>query len=77
MMNKDWVRWPRGDPEYQEALGKFIDMVNEKLGNPEVFSCPCVDCKNLDKPLPAKIVYAHLLRRGMDPTYTKWIFHGE
>ncbi|XP_026420318.1 uncharacterized protein LOC113316323 [Papaver somniferum] len=76
-MNKDWVHWPRGDLPYQEALKNFIDTVCQRLGNPSEFSCPCVDCKNLTFPLPPKEVHLHLLKRGWDPTYTEWVFHGE
>ncbi|XP_026458599.1 uncharacterized protein LOC113359135 [Papaver somniferum] len=65
------------DLPYQDALQNFIDTVCQKLGNPYEFSCPCVDCKNLALPLPPKRVYFHLLKRGMDPTYTEWVFHGE
>ncbi|XP_026398955.1 uncharacterized protein LOC113294792 [Papaver somniferum] len=76
-MNKDRVHWPRGDLPYQEALKNFIDTVCQRLGNPSEFSCPCVDCKNLTFPLPPNEVHLHLLKRGWDPTYTEWVFHGE
>ncbi|RZC48392.1 hypothetical protein C5167_041334 [Papaver somniferum] len=37
-----------GTPKYQDAFTSFIDMVNGKLGNPEIFiSCHCVDGRNL------------------------------
>ncbi|XP_026460716.1 uncharacterized protein LOC113361826 [Papaver somniferum] len=52
-------------------------MVREKLGNPPKFSCSCVDCKNLAEPLPPCTVHLHLLKRGMDPTYTECVLHGE
>ncbi|MCL7031572.1 hypothetical protein MKW94_005373 [Papaver nudicaule] len=77
MMNKDWVRWPRGGVPYQDAVKKFVHLACEKLGNPSKLSCPCVDCKNLAAPLPPKTVHLHLLQRGMDQTYTEWVLHGE
>ncbi|XP_026420129.1 uncharacterized protein LOC113316121 [Papaver somniferum] len=52
-------------------------MAREKLGNPPKFSCPCVDCKNLAEPLPPCTVHLLLLKRGMDPTYSEWVLHGE
>lgn len=62
---------------YQDAVKKFVELTCEKLGNPSKFSCPCVDCKNLAEPLPPSTVHYHLLQRGMDPTYTEWVLHGE
>lgn len=76
-MNKEWIHWPRGEKPYQDAAQYFVDMVWEKLGKPAAFGCPCVDCKNLALPISPKKVYLHLLRRGMDPTYTEWFMHGE
>ncbi|KAI3917657.1 hypothetical protein MKW98_021419 [Papaver atlanticum] len=50
---------------------KFMDMVNEKLENPKIFGCPCVDCKYLVMRIPASSgkVFCHLLQQGIVPTY--------
>ncbi|XP_026452259.1 uncharacterized protein LOC113352677 [Papaver somniferum] len=72
MMNKDW-----GEVPYQNAVKKFVELAHEKLGNPSKFSCPYVDCKNLAAPLPTGTIHMHFLKRGMDPTYTEWVLHGE
>ncbi|KAI3891896.1 hypothetical protein MKX03_026304, partial [Papaver bracteatum] len=66
-----------GGLPYQDALKNFIDIVCQKLGNPSKLSCPCVDCKNLALPLPPDAVHLHLMKRGMDPTYTEWVFHSD
>ncbi|KAI3832274.1 hypothetical protein MKX03_009318, partial [Papaver bracteatum] len=66
-----------GEVPYQDAVKKFVELAHEKLGNPSKFSCPSVDCKNLDAPLPPGTIHMHLLKRGMDPTYTEWVLHGE
>ncbi|KAI3948478.1 hypothetical protein MKW98_019228, partial [Papaver atlanticum] len=62
---------------YQDAVQKFVDMAREKFGNPPKFSCSYVDCKNLAEPLPPGIIHLHLLKQGMDPTYTEWVLHDE
>ncbi|KAI3940815.1 hypothetical protein MKW98_030134, partial [Papaver atlanticum] len=66
-----------GEVPYQDAVKKFVELTCEKLGNPSKFSCPCVDCKNLAVPLPTGTVHYQFLQRGMDPTYTEWVLHGE
>ncbi|KAK3219596.1 hypothetical protein Dsin_013566 [Dipteronia sinensis] len=38
--------------------------------------CPCIHCKNVERQR-YDVVYEHLVRKGMDPSYTTWVLHGE
>lgn len=66
----------RNTPEYKQGARKFVDTVQASLGNPEKIRCPCITCRN-GKRHNYNIVYDHLIVPGINPLYTKWIFHGE
>ena len=55
---------------------KFVDNACACLGNLDVIVCPCRYCKNLERH-HFDIVYEHLVIKGIDPSYTNWVLHGE
>ncbi|KAK9911494.1 hypothetical protein M0R45_035402 [Rubus argutus] len=75
-MDKEWASYDRNTPEYKQGARKFVDTVQANLGNPEKIRCPCISCRN-GKRHNYNIVYDHLIVPGINPLYTKWIFHGE
>ncbi|XP_073121944.1 uncharacterized protein [Henckelia pumila] len=75
-MDKEWMHLPsRLVPEY-EGFQKFIAQARLYAKTREVILCPCKKCKN-KKYLKFDEVYDHLIIKGIDPSYTTWVFHGE
>ena len=66
----------RRNKEYVEGVINFVKFVAENGGNKEKYSCPCTRCKNEDT-FELKEIHYHLLRYGIDQSYTVWCFHGE
>ncbi|KAL5837267.1 hypothetical protein ACOSQ3_014436 [Xanthoceras sorbifolium] len=62
--------------EYRDCAKKFVEPAKRNARNRDLIVCPCKICQNLSFH-PSKIVYEHLVIKGMDPTYTNWVFHGE
>ncbi|XP_073152539.1 uncharacterized protein [Henckelia pumila] len=76
-MDKEWMNLPsRLVPEYEEGVKKFIAQARIYAKTREVILCPCKKCKN-KKYLKFDQVYDHLIIKGIDPSYTTWVFHGE
>ncbi|XP_073137452.1 uncharacterized protein [Henckelia pumila] len=76
-MDKEWMHLPsRLVPEYEEGVQKFIAQDRLYAKTREVILCPCKKCKN-KKYLKFDEVYDHLIIKGIDPSYTTWVFHGE
>ncbi|CAA3033187.1 transmembrane 136-like, partial [Olea europaea subsp. europaea] len=61
--------------QYKDRARKFVELTRETLKS-EMIGCPCIKCRNL-KRHNYEIVYEHLIIKGMDPTYTNWVFYGE
>ncbi|XP_042939329.1 uncharacterized protein LOC122274348 [Carya illinoinensis] len=62
--------------EYAEGVRQFLSMVLTHTPNADQIRCPCRRCRNRAFH-SIRIVEDHLFFRGIDPTYTDWIFHGE
>ncbi|XP_073121628.1 uncharacterized protein [Henckelia pumila] len=76
-MDKEWMNLPsRLVPEYEEGVKKFIAQARIYAKTCEVILCPCKKCKN-KKYMKFDQVYDHLIIKGIDPSYTTWVFHGE
>lgn len=75
-MDKEWVWKNRLSREYRLGVESFMQFAKENVDDLNRVSCPCVACGNLKK-LKFDQVRAHLLWKGMDKLYTKWIWHGE
>ncbi|XP_070029792.1 uncharacterized protein [Nicotiana sylvestris] len=76
-MDKNWLLIKnRTLPEYLNGVEYFL---NFALSNPEVgvrIQCPCIKCNNVLRKSRDE-VKTDLLRWGIDPTYDRWIYHGE
>ncbi|XP_042942741.1 uncharacterized protein LOC122276915 [Carya illinoinensis] len=62
--------------EYAEGVRQFLSMVLAHTPNTNQIRCPCRRCRNRAFH-SIRIVDDHFFFRGIDPTYTEWIFHGE
>ena len=63
-------------PEYIDGVNQFMRFVQGKFSENAEILCPCSRCLN-HKYLRQPLVKQHMLRNGMDSSYTRWIHHGE
>lgn len=75
--DKTWMSCARKAPRYIQHVGSFLDFASKYGGGNTIFSCPCRQCKNGKGLHPLSDISLHLLRYGIDLTYTMWRFHGE
>ena len=61
---------------YVHGVQSFMKFVRDNMGQDCDVRCPCENCLNLDK-RNQKEVLRHLLERGIDRDYIRWIYHGE
>ncbi|OIT20316.1 hypothetical protein A4A49_57189, partial [Nicotiana attenuata] len=76
-MDKSWILLRnRALPEYLNGVEQFL---NFAFSNPNVgirIQCPCTNCNHVRRKTREE-VKIDLLRWGIDPTYNRWIHHGE
>ncbi|XP_042961531.1 uncharacterized protein LOC122296147 [Carya illinoinensis] len=77
-MDKSWVHIEDRlhSTEYDQGVRQFLAMAQAHSSTPNQIRCPCKRCRNRAFH-SIRIVEDHLFLRGIDPTYTIWIFHGE
>ncbi|CAL5327739.1 unnamed protein product [Camellia sinensis] len=77
-MDKSWmmINDRLKSKEYQQGVKSFIDFATKNLGSQDDIRCPCVDCLNGTKH-SRKVVWLHLIRRGIACSYRTWVHHGE
>lgn len=76
-MDRTWVlRGLHFTHEYMAGVDGFMNFVRDRFSENDKILCPCNMCLNL-KYNPQNLVGNHLLIRGMDPTYHRWVHHGE
>ena len=59
---------------YVEGVHSFMIFVKDNLGGNYRIRCPCIDCLN-SYVWSQDVVLDHLLIKGIDVFYTRWIFH--
>ncbi|KAL5732083.1 hypothetical protein ACHQM5_004740 [Ranunculus cassubicifolius] len=74
---KTWMKAPINSDEYLDGVESFIVFTHTSLGKDTRCSCPCVNCCNIHGMVDLGTVFDHLIRYGIDQTYTTWYFHGE
>ncbi|XP_026435850.1 uncharacterized protein LOC113333642 [Papaver somniferum] len=77
MFDKGWMKCARTSVQYIEGVRSFIEFVRKNGGGRTKFSCPCNSCKNGKGPLSLGEIDYHLVKNGVQLTYTTWRFHGE
>ncbi|XP_012827605.1 PREDICTED: uncharacterized protein LOC105948893 isoform X2 [Erythranthe guttata] len=76
MMDKSWMTAKKFSSEYVQGVRSFMKFVDEHIGQHCDMKCPCTFCLN-SYIRSKKEVLDHLLIRGIDVEYTRWIHHGE
>ncbi|KAL3650075.1 hypothetical protein CASFOL_006478 [Castilleja foliolosa] len=78
-MNREWMLANRLTQEYSNGVDSFIKFATEHARTTKTtrsILCPCKRCLNLTR-LGVDEVKGHMIMNGIDPTYTRWIWHGE
>src|SRR3954469_16581480 len=75
-MDKTWMRSNRLSKEYEKGVWKFVEFAVAHSEDPLRMPCPCLGCYYGDK-VDGKQLGSHLLRFGIDRSYTCWTMHGE
>ncbi|XP_042964332.1 uncharacterized protein LOC122298585 isoform X2 [Carya illinoinensis] len=77
-MDKSWMHISDRlrSNEYDEGVRTFMAMALANARGSDRIRCPCRRCRNYYFQ-PIATVEDHLFIIGIDPRYTKWIFHGE
>jgi hypothetical protein len=74
-MGKSWMLTDRTQKPYMDGVATFLEYAVGNLKKQQI-PCPCVNCLNHCS-LPVGDVDHHLIMKGIDPNYTRWIKHGE
>lgn len=72
-MDRSWMNARRFSSVYVQGVESFV---KENMGQECDIKCPCTHCLN-SYIESQKEVQDHLLIRGIDTEYTRWIYHGE
>ena len=75
-MDKKWMCADRLSKEYENGVLEFVKFAVEHAEDPNRMKCPCLGCCYVGR-VDADGLKSHLLMRGIDRSYTCWIFHGE
>ncbi|XXG62837.1 hypothetical protein AAC387_Pa05g1139 [Persea americana] len=81
-MDKTWTTLDSKNPmarlghEYRRGVKSFIDFAKANAGDATQIYCPCRVCLNSCR-FDFDIVKFHILHKGMQASYTTWIYHGE
>ena len=76
-MDKHWMQLSsRFLPEYVQGVEDFINFARPKANRIGRIRCPCKMCTNRDFK-DINVVRKHLLLKGIDKKYTRWVHHGE
>ena len=75
-MNKSWMLKDRRSNEYEEGVNEFLKFSRDNGIDRNMMCCPCNQCGNLKKQSDV-IVKEHLFVKGINTSYTKWVWHGE
>ncbi|KAM7506981.1 hypothetical protein LguiA_017434 [Lonicera macranthoides] len=77
-INKEWMKERnRLSQVYRHGVEEFIEyaIANDVLKLSTIL-CPCIKCRNKLR-FPAVDIRKHLIKNGINKTYTQWLLHGE
>src|SRR4051812_46247927 len=66
----------RFSKEYEKGVSEFVKFAVAHVEDPSGMTCPCLGCCYGGQ-VDAVQLASHLLRFGIDKSYTCWNFHGE
>ncbi|XP_070029676.1 uncharacterized protein [Nicotiana sylvestris] len=76
-MDKSWIFIKnRALPQYLNGVEQFLNFAFSNSNVGVRIQCPCIRCNNILWKTREE-VKTDLLRRGIDSTYDRWIYHGE
>jgi hypothetical protein len=76
-MDRSWVKLKnRTSDTYLQGIRSFLEFAYRDIGADDNIACPCKFCANLYTQ-SADVVFAHLVKPGIMPSYTNWYCHGE
>ncbi|EYU40091.1 hypothetical protein MIMGU_mgv1a026817mg, partial [Erythranthe guttata] len=78
LINKEWMNESdRGGHVYTKGVEDFLEFADRtNVTELATIPCPCVKCRNRMRHTPIN-VRKHLVRNGIDKSYTLWALHGE
>ncbi|KAL5698977.1 hypothetical protein ACHQM5_029945 [Ranunculus cassubicifolius] len=63
--------------DYVKGAKAFVRFTWDNIGKDvDWYCCPCLKC-HLDVKNTTKVMYEHIMCNGIDPSYTRWVHHGE
>ncbi|KAL2900033.1 Glucose starvation modulator protein 1 [Bienertia sinuspersici] len=74
-MDTSWIELPNNHPAYRAGAIQFLELAKEGLIDGKTL-CPCKKCR-VKKWLSIQEVEEHIMFKGFDKEYKKWIFHGK
>ena len=74
-IDTSWIELPNNHPTYRSGTIKFIKLAKEGLVDGKAL-CPCKKCR-VKKWLTIHEIDEHILFKGFDKEYKKWIFHSK
>src|ERR1051325_11806791 len=75
-MDKTWMRSSRLSDDYEKGGSEFVKFAVAHAKDPSRITCPCLGCC-YGKRVDAVQLTSHLIRYGIDRSYTCWNLHGE
>ena len=75
-MDKKWMSGNRLSKEYENGVLELVKFSVEQAEDANRMKCSCLSCCFIGR-VDAVGLQSHLLRHGIDWSYTCWIFHGE
>ena len=76
-IDKSWIfEKNRFGDKYWSGATAFIENAKKYVNEDGLVKCPCIRCVN-GLMQTIDVLEAHIIDRGFNPLYTKWIFHGE
>ena len=76
-MAREWIKdRNRISAQYIAGVDEFITVAKRSLNSDGLTLCPCTNCVNRMM-RSIDVIRAHLIRVGIDNSYTRWVNHGE
>src|ERR1051325_4373915 len=76
-MDKTWMNSNRLSKEYEKGVWEFVEFAVAHSKDPLRMPCPCLGCCYAGGKVDGNQLGSHLLRFGIDRSYTCWTMHGE
>ncbi|XP_024177953.1 uncharacterized protein LOC112183868 [Rosa chinensis] len=75
-MDRSWMHADRKSYKYKLGVGLFCQFALDNAKDQNHICCPCTNCGNVEY-FSTSVIKDHLFVNEIDPSYEKWIEHGE